>query len=38
VESENLVCGAAAGTKTALGIIQLWFKYFAASFSIHLAT
>jgi len=28
----NVVCSATAGTKTALGIIQLWFKYFAASF------
>jgi len=28
----NLVCSAMAGTKTALGIIRLWFNYFAASF------
>ena len=27
-----MVCSATAGTKTALGIIQLWFQYFAASF------
>jgi len=33
-----LVCNATAGRKTALGIIQLWFNYFAASFSRHLAT
>ena len=26
----NLVCCATAGTKTALGIIQLWFNYFAS--------
>jgi len=32
LESENLVCSAMAGTKTALGIIQLWFNYFATSF------
>jgi len=32
VESENLVCRATAETKTALGIIQFWFNYFAASF------
>jgi len=30
--SEDLVCGATAGTKAALGIVQLWFDYFAASF------
>ena len=29
----NLVCSATARTKNALGIIQLWFNYFAASFS-----
>jgi len=28
----NLVCRATAGTKTVLGIIQLWFNYFVASF------
>jgi len=28
VESGNLFCNAMATTKTALGIIQLWFKYF----------
>jgi len=28
----NVVCSATAVTKTALGIIQLWFNYFAASF------
>ena len=28
----NGVCIATAGTKTALGIIQVWFNYFAASF------
>jgi len=27
-----VVCSATAITKTALGIIQLWFNYFAASF------
>jgi len=27
-----LACNATAGTKTALGIIQVWFNYFAASF------
>jgi len=27
-----VVCSAAVGTKTAPRIIQLWFKYFAASF------
>jgi len=27
-----VVCSATAVTKTALGIIQLWFNYFAASF------
>jgi len=32
LESENLGCSAMAGTKTALGIIQLWFNYFATSF------
>ena len=32
LESENLGCSAMAGTKIALGIIQLWFNYFAASF------
>jgi len=32
LESENLVCSATAGTKTALDIIQVWFNYFAASF------
>jgi len=32
LESENLVCSAMAGTQTALGIIQLWFNYFEASF------
>jgi len=32
LESEILVCSAMARMKTALGIIQLWFKYFAASF------
>jgi len=31
-ESEIWVCGAMARMKTALGIIQLWFIYFAASF------
>ena len=34
----NLVCSAMVGTKTALGIIHLWFNYFAASFSRHLVT
>jgi len=38
LESKNLVCNATEGTKTALGIIQVWFNYFAASFSRHLAT
>ena len=28
----NMVCSATAGTKTALGIIQLWFKYFTGIF------
>ena len=32
LESENLVCSATAGMQTALGIIQLWFNCFAASF------
>jgi len=32
LESEHLVCSATATTKTELGIIQLWFNYFAASF------
>jgi len=32
LESENSHCNATAWTKTALGIIQLWFSYFAASF------
>jgi len=32
LESVNLVCSATAGTKPALGIIQLWFNYFAAFF------
>jgi len=32
LESENLGCSPLAGTKTALGIIQLWLNYFAASF------
>jgi len=32
LESENLVCNAAAGTKNALGSIRLWFNYFAASY------
>jgi len=32
LESENLVCSATAATTTALGIIQLWFNYFVASF------
>jgi len=36
--SENLVCNATAGTKTTLGIIQVWFNYFTASLSRHLAT
>ena len=27
-ESGNLFCNATATTKTALGIIQLWFNYF----------
>ena len=27
-----MVCSATAVTKTALGIIQLWFKYFAVYF------
>jgi len=27
----NAVCITTAGTKTALGIIQIWFNYFAAS-------
>jgi len=31
-ESTNLVCWAKARTKTALGIIQLWFDCFTASF------
>jgi len=31
LENVNLVCGATAGMYTALGIIQLWFNYFAAS-------
>ena len=33
LESEHLVCSATAATKTELGIIQLWFNYFAASHS-----
>jgi len=32
LESGNLVCSATVATKTALGIIQLWFNYFATSF------
>jgi len=32
LESGNLACSATAGTKTALGIIQLWLNYLAASF------
>ena len=32
LESENLVCCATAGTKTALGILQLRFNYLATSF------
>jgi len=32
LESGNLVCNSTAGTKTALGIIQLWFNYLAESF------
>ena len=32
LESENLVCNATTGMKTASGIIQFWFNYFAASF------
>ena len=32
LESENLICNATGGTKTALGIIPVWFNYFAASF------
>jgi len=36
LQNENLVCYAAAGTKSALSIIQVWFNYFAASFSRHL--
>jgi len=32
VESEILVCSVTAGMKNALGMIQLWFSYFAASF------
>jgi len=31
-EWNYLFCSATAGTKTALGIIQVWFNYFAASF------
>jgi len=31
LESGNLICSAAAGTKPALDIIQLWFSFFAAS-------
>ena len=31
LESETLVCSVTTGTKTTLGIIQLWFNYFAAS-------
>jgi len=38
LESENVIYNATTGTKTALGIIQVWFNYFAASFSRHLAT
>jgi len=30
----NVACSATARTKTALGITQLWFNYFAASFSM----
>jgi len=30
--SENFVRGASDRMKTALGILQLWFNYFAASF------
>jgi len=32
LESGNLVCSATAATKTASGIIQRWFNFFAASF------
>jgi len=32
LESENVVCNSTAATKNALGIFQLWFNYFAASF------
>ena len=32
LESEILVCSSTARMKSALGIIQLWFIYFAASF------
>ena len=32
LESENLVCSATTGTKTALATTQFWFSYFAASF------
>jgi len=31
LESGNSVCSAAAGTKTALVIIEVWFSYFASS-------
>jgi len=31
LESGNLFCSATAATKTALGIIQLWFNYFRGS-------
>jgi len=29
--SENVVCSSTAGTKSTLGIIQLWFNHFVAS-------
>jgi len=32
MESENLVCNATDGTKTALGITQRWFIYSMPSF------
>jgi len=37
LQSENLVSIATVGTKTALGVLQLWFNYFVASFIKSLA-
>ena len=32
LENQDLVCSAAGGKKTALGILELWFNYFAEFF------